>query len=310
MQNIHFINKRIGGVGIISDRLEFQGEKICELNFLKLIGEIRDDSGSTIYFHQPKSHLYCALVSFLYPHRIKNFRAILHEAANYNSGVAHFIRALIGYLGRRTVISFLKFLNVEILGVSDYVLRTYGILSGKRITYLNLFKQDIENIINKNKPDFDRLKSSTITIWVRSGDGVRVQKILNLMSRGNYFRHVNLLGDKSEVESMKSTIMKTNVPIEINEIAAIISREDFIRKLVESTWFLSMFEKEGFGLSAFEAMAAGCVCLTPRSGAINEWLPAENYILFEKILAGSVIDHDLILKTSNINRAKAKELIS
>lgn len=310
MQNIHFINKRIGGVGVICDQLSSNGDRVLDLRLSTILYEITYDSNSKIYFHQPRSHLYCLLISLFYP-RVRNFfSCVLHEASDYNIHVAKYCRGLVGYYMRRAVVFFLELLNVEILGVSDYVLHSYGIVDGAKISYLSLFKDDISKLIGDQKNNASLLCDSTLTIWIRKGDSHRVLEIIRLMFSKKLFNNINLFGDDSEVSLLKRQIEYKFNGININSHPSRITRVEFIRELNKSTWFLSVFDKEGFGLSIFEAMAAGCICLTSKSGAASEWLPPENYTLLDCIMRSRDFDHSHINKISNLNKQKARILIS
>lgn len=310
MQDIHFINKRIGGVGVICDRLSVKGDRVIDLGLKNIANEIIGYPSAKLYFHQPRSHLYCLIFLLLYPKARNRFSCVLHEASNYNVGAANYSRALIGFMIRRAVIFLLELLNVEIMGVSDYVLRTYGIFNGRKISYINLFKDDVRRLTDFKRNNTSSLCESTLIIWIRRGDSHRVFQIIQPMKSKNLFNKVSLFGDDIEVALLKQKIGDKLKWVTINSHPTRISRMDFIGELEKSTWFLSVFDKEGFGLSIFEAMAAGCVCLTSKSGAASEWLPSENYLLLDCIMQNKDFDHGWINQISNLNKEKAKVLMS
>lgn len=311
MQNIHFVDKNIGGVGVICSRLSESGDVVHSLSISRIIKEIKKtDSCERIYFHQPRSHLYCMIISFMYPAKKKRFSCILHEAADYNKGVTNIFRSTIGFIARTLVISILNRINVNILGVSNYVLGSYGILNGQRISYLHLFKEYAGLTSKEGMSSDNLLYKSTLTAWIRKGDAHRVIKVINSMESIGLIANVNLFGDNSEVLLLKKQIKKTRNYIKINPHPSRLRREDFISELEKSTWFISMFDKEGFGLSVFDAMAAGCICLTSKSGAIIEWLPSENFLVLDKIMSNNQITTDCIHAISRLNKTTAVKLIS
>lgn len=311
MLKIHFVNNPTGGVGAICERLSSRGDCVYPLSRRALLKYIKTDTDCEIYFHQPRSHLYCLIFSLFHRKIRSSLVCVLHESSNYNTGATNFIRSTIGTYIRRSVIYLNYILGVRVAGVSAFVLRSYGIHKGDRISYVNLFEKDLNKLIFQNKCHTHHLNESTLTAWVRVGDHDRVTKMIKQLSSNNLVRYVNIFGNESEVGLIKEHLSRDHPSIQIISNPHCLPHELFLAHLDKSTWFLSLFKNEGFGLSVLEALSAGCVCLVPRSGAIPEWLPEENYAIFNDLQHHPErVTIERVVVTSKNNKMAAKEMIS
>lgn len=298
----HIVNNNIGGVSIILNEISDKNDIIETSDILKKIVHFNKED---IYvFHQPKSHLWCLLLLLALRVKSSHCTCILHESSDYNYSGKIISKGFFAFLSRLLIIKIISKLNVKILGVSNYVLSSYCIKNGKLISYLNKLKPKYDFLINYKNPQ----KKNECTAWLRNGDDeYAIKKISKLIDR-HLVSHVNLFGDSETVYKVKLKIKKNYPLISFSDYQKKIDQREFHEILIRTIFFISPFRKEGFGLSLFEAMCAGCICLTPYSGGPKEWLPLENFKI------NDLIDRDIDIKilidlVSNKNRDLSKKMI-
>lgn len=292
-KDIHIINKNIGGVSSIVNKLSKKSNILLTSEIKEAIIKIK--YGHTIYFHQPKSHLFCLFYSLFFFKKRNNMHCILHEASHYNYKETSIFRFLIGYSIRISTILLLRLMNIKISGVSNFTLNSYFIFNENKVSYLHLFKKEIENLISdKTKKQYE-----TITFWLRKGSLDSAIDSIEKLSQYKKIKNCYVLGDETSVEKLKSYLLGKN--INVFKTKCKIPPYEFHEILKKSDFFISPYNKEGFGLSVFEAMAAGCICIAPKAGALPEWLPAENFNIFNSSIS--------LIKISKINKLKALFLL-
>ena len=307
MSTIHVINSPVGGAWEIVRRLVERGDKyvLTSPECFRLI--LKSKPEVCFHFHQPKSHLFCLFLTLLGKNSAGKFTCVLHESSGYTGGVASKCRSKCGHALRWIVINALRIFNVEIVGVSKYVLHSYNIFNGKKISYLGLFREDLDAILCGH---LLKRPSTLAVVWIRRGDFLRVTQWIEVLNRRSLVSEVYLFGDSVEVGRVKDYLADRYKDISIAKCNNRIERSAFLKILAKSTWFISVFDKEGFGLSAFEALCSGCICLLPRAGAIPEWLPACNFHIADCLLETNVdIKLSYLKKVSRYNRILAKEIL-
>lgn len=259
-----------------------------------------------IFFHQPYSHFCCLMYAF------RNFRSrarlycVLHEASNYNVGVARYPRALLGTFFRIIVIWLCLLLGVKVLGVSRFVCSTYG-LPARTISYLYLFKNVLDQ---KNSDSIDRKDAAVV--WLRRGDAERSALIISRLANVVGLAEIAVLGDVSECDLFRKVLesVLSGKQVKIINDEYKVSEQRFLQLLQSSKWFVSTYPREGFGLSAFQAVYFGCIVLARRSGALAEWLPVENYAIAAKVMNGTVVAAEEIEAASTMNTKFAMDYIA
>lgn len=258
-----------------------------------------------VFFHQPFSHLCCLLYVLRKWSLRKNFCCVLHEASNYNVGVASPWRALLGTVMRRIVIGFCQLAGVRIRGVSAYVCSTYG-LPWDKVSYLHLFQK---RLANQSLSNIQR--SEIAVVWLRRGGSVGSAEIISHLYCNASLSKVVVLGDKIECDALLDILSEKSFSgaIEISDEKYQISEDRFFHVLQSARWFISIYPREGFGLSAFQAAYFGCVIVAPNEGALAEWVPSANYEINEKLRQGKKITSEELLLVSSINSAFAQDYI-
>jgi glycosyltransferase involved in cell wall biosynthesis len=288
-------------VGHIAKLLDEHGENVLDakLSMKSSLSQLGDVG--TVFFHQPFSHLCCLLYAVAVPNHRARLCCVLHEASNYNLGVAPIGRAIVGSLIRFLVIWCCFMLGIQIKGVSNYVCSTY-LMRPKTISFLHLFRESLENATSdiSSAP-----RDNLAVVWLRRGDGKRSYALLCSLYEKAGLSTVVVLGDALERESLMNMLeLGELVPkkIEALDVGCKTSETEFFSMLRRSKWFVSTYPREGFGLSAFQAAYFGSVVLAAKTGAVVEWLPELNYAIAEKILNSAVeIKPEEIQQGSSIN---------
>lgn len=261
--------------------------------------------GGQVFFHQPFSHLCCLIYSLRNWSLRRKFCCVLHEASNYNVGVATAWRAFLGTISRLVVIRLCQLIGVQVRGVSSYVCSTYGV-APKKISYLHLF----ENQLKSQYPG-SSFKNDTAVVWLRRGGSLASADILFSLQAKNFVSKVIVLGDKLECDELFDILKKEIIyaNIEISEEKYHVSEQRFFQMLQSAKWFISVYPREGFGLSAFQAAYFGCIVLAPQKGAIGEWLPRINYEICDELMVSGQLIFEKILLASKVNATFAQDYI-
>lgn len=286
-ETIHILNKRKGGVWEIIKRLEKTGDESSTISFSTFMKLLKNNY-SKIFFHQPKSHLFALiLIPFIKRDKIV---CVLHESANYNTYWS--FKSISILISRYLVIYILKFVKIKMLSVSNYVSSSYFLKHTPNISYLYLFKNEMIELIDDLSKKRENNALNGCVAWIRKGTAIWTYNLIYLLHRKKLINQVILLGDEKEINILKALIQENIKSINLNT-PLLLSKKKFYETLWENKWFISGFPKEGFGLSVFEAACLGSICLTPKSGALLEWLPNENFEIMSKILKNELNHQEL-----------------
>ena len=307
MSNLHIAHRALGGVSDILTLLSKNGDRVIYIEDDKSI-KVHFDGYDKVFFHQPAAHLFLfRLFLSLCGDRSKCI-LVLHEASNYNFNVWSF-RSYLKTIARFFVVNFLS-VFFECLSVSTFVSNSYW-RSFSLINYCYLYSRQLKNISLH-----PYVKSNIAVIWVRKGDAAKHFKLFK--RKETFFRGFKyvVLGDFNEVSLIKQEMLVNKY--QYFDYENKLDFKDFLYHLSCSRLFISLYEREGFGLSTFFAAYLGNVIFTSKSGAVLDWLPKENYEL-EKLILN---DNDVVSFNSSshfdkifndvfkINKCKCLEIIN
>jgi hypothetical protein len=301
MKNIHLIYNFKGGVYRILQLQNNNDNIILKSNLKGIFTLLLKYRGCNLYFHQPKSHIICLFLS-LFKLNFKSLNCVLHESADFTSNITNNSRARIGFFIRKLIIRLCKKKSVNLFSVSNFVSSSYNI-NCKKISYLKLFIPLLEGYDCTNK-------TNSIVILLRKNNAY--QSFLLTIALVNKFDidNIYVFGEEDEVNIFKRSALSNN---SINKIidfdlSYFVSQEHFLQLLSTAKWFISHYEKEGFGLSIFQAMYFGCIIFCPRTGGFIDWLPTSNFNAASYAITGSLHSKDL-KRFSNLNIAAAHQYI-
>lgn len=300
MREIHVVHRRIGGVGHIISLLESRGFSVLTLkfaSFLDFFKSLKCVEYECIYFHQPMSHLYCLFLALTRFNHRKKFCCVLHEASNYNLGVTPLYRAALGAFLRFFVVRACILLGVEVRGVSRFVCSSY-LIPPIIIDYTYLFTPALESA-----QAVETKKALCAVIWLRRGTGKNSFNFLIQLYAIQQVREIVVLGDEIECGAFLNALR--NHPslcklILVNQEFR-VSESVFLLYLAQSRWFVSFYHREGFGLSAFQAVFFGCVVACEWAGALKEWVPIANLNLAKMVESGIYVSFNEVDTVSKIN---------
>ncbi|WOE83561.1 hypothetical protein [Aeromonas veronii] len=273
MSNLHIAHRALGGVSDILTLLSKNGDQVIYLDENKDI-KIHSDGYDKVFFHQPAAHFFlCKSLFNLYGDRSKCI-LVLHEASNYNFDAWSF-RSYLTTLARFSIVNFLS-VFFECFSVSKFVSNSYW-RKFRIISYCYLYSRQLKEVSLQS-----HVKSNIAVIWVRRGDAAKHFKLFK--KKENFFRGFRyvVLGDPNEVFLIKKEMLANKY--QYFDYEHKLDFKNFLYHLSCSKLYISLYEREGFGLSTFFAAYLGNVIFTSRSGAVLDWLPQENYELERLIL--------------------------
>ncbi|MBP5995703.1 MAG: glycosyltransferase [Crocinitomicaceae bacterium] len=293
-QIINIIHKKKGGVWEVVKRLQDQGNYTTTANFQSVFN-LFNKRQSKLFFHQPTSHLFSLLFFFLgFPR--ENITVVLHESVsyNYNLTVKSFVKVQIRFM----VIRLVNILGIRIITVSEFISKSYKLNNIQKVDYSKLFMKEIDLF----KDNYAKIpKDSRLAIaWLRPGTHKKTAEVILKLIANHNVSKIVLLGNLVEIKRTKIELNEKVPKVDV-EFSEFLPKNDFYKLLQKSLWFISTYDKEGFGLSIFEASKFGCICLSPPSGAVLEWLPKPNFLIYQKILLQESLEDELLIKAIEKN---------
>jgi len=297
-RTLHIIHRDIGGVGAITKRLAEQGDSRIELASLKLTDVFKIIQYKKISFHQPFSHFIACLLFPLYFLRKVRISIILHEAADYDLSISKRSKKYI----RRKIVNLCIIFGYEVRSVSQYISSTYGVKKSL-VSYTQLFENDLSRIT----PIQNKYKSNAL-VWLRQGDAERALQYIKALEKIYKVKSIAILGNVNECQRILTLVVNEKINRKINIIGE-LSQEELLFVLSSIKWFITPYSREGFGLTAFQAMYYGAMVITPYAGALREWLPSDNFRLSNDILNAQQWTDLELIGLSEINTAHAKKML-
>lgn len=297
-----------GGVGSILTKLIEKDQsaitviELSKYNFYDLLFILFKLKCDAIEFHQPRTFFYSFIYIIFNFSRVYKHSIILHECSYFTLNNTNIIKGIIGTCIRFLLLHINKALGVTVFSVSKFISNSY-IIECPIISYAGLFKNDLKKI---NLLHFSE-KNKSAVIWLRTGyanDSLRL--LLNINRKFN-INYIYVFGEHSEVikfKYLKKSIFELEA-ILIFDLPNRVPEKNFHNYLNESIFFISSFDKEGYGLSIFFAMYFGCVVICPKRGGYIDWLPSSNFIDLK-----STITLSSLMKISTANRTIAKKILN
>lgn len=294
MSSLHIAHRKIGGVADVLSRLEIKGDIVCYIEDSEVFG-IDFDIYDTVFFHQPRSHLLLLILLFFLKIERRKCIAILHESSNYSFNLIS-LKSYFTTLTRFFIVNLVS-IFVECKSVSKYISNTF-FREFNIINYCYLYKDVLDSV------DVTVLKKdNTAVLWVRKGDFEKhltlVESNLSFFSSFTYI----ILGDKSEVDLLKDFFLSRG--LDFKKLDNKVEFNAFLNILKYSSLFISLYGKEGFGLSVFFAAYYGNIIFAANSGAVYNWLPIENYNFMKAVSNGNVTKFDCTLQSAINKEIKA-----
>lgn len=299
MSSLHIAHRKIGGVADVLNRLEMKGDIVYYIEDTK-IDEIDFDTFDTIFFHQPRAHLLLLTLLFFFKIERRKCIVILHESSNYSfnsSLLKSYVTTAVRFIIVNLISNF-----VECKSVSKYISNTFY-RNFSVINYCYLYKDALDSF------EISFFKKNNIAVlWVRKGD--LNKHLMLLKSNLNFFSSLSyvVLGDKEEVGLLKRSLF--SLGLNYQELDNKVDFNSFLNILKYSSVFISLYEREGFGLSVFFAAYYGNIVFAAKSGAVYNWLPIENYDFMNLVSNGNVTNFDCTLQSEINNDIKAISLIN
>lgn len=301
-RKLHVIHRNIGGVGEITHRLQEKLDERIELSKFKFIDFLKIIKYRTIEFHQPLSHLFAVIIFPIALLMQKQIFIILHEASNYDESISKTSKKRI----RCLIIFICEKLGYKILSVSKYIIDSYN-CKANTINYTHLFFDDLLKIQPKKFVE----KSGAI-IWMRPGDAERAFSDINIITKNHQLGRITVLGDEFEFLKLKNQLKNSsqnNTKISI-EFLNKIPQKYLLEKLSSIKWFINPYPREGFGLTAFQAMYFGAIVIAPKTGAISEWLSSSNLNAINDFHQGRAWGNSALSNLSEVNIYTAKNILA
>lgn len=137
--------------------------------------------------------------------------------------------------------------------------------------------KSIRDTINYNKKSFiyfGRFSENKDIITL-------IKNIKNIINKKGYEDTQLTLIGKAENSKYKSKIYKEIKGYEKNiKIFNFLSEKELLEKISEATFFITTTKYEGFGISVFEALAAGRICIVNNISPLNKMFENEKELYF------------------------------
>lgn len=299
MSSLHIAHRKIGGVADVLSRLEMKGDIVRYIEETK-VDEIDFNTFDTIYFHQPRAHFLLLSLLIFFKIERKKCVVILHESSNYSfnslSLKSYFTTAV-----RFVVVNLISSV-VDCKSVSRYISNTF-FRQFSLINYCYLYKDTLDS------DEVSVLKKDNVAVlWIRKGDSNKHMTLFE--SNLKFFLSFTyiVLGDRNEVDLLKRSML--SLGLNYQGLDNKVEFNLFLTFLKRSSIFISLYEKEGFGLSVFFAAYYGNIVFAAKSGAVYNWLPIENYDFMNLVSNGDVTNFDCTLQSEINNDIKAISIIN
>lgn len=278
IHTLHVIYRMRGGVSEIVRRLQAaHGDEIVE------IGEgpgavIRAAlRAHQVFFHQPTALAVSVALMPILIWKAPRVTLVLHESPDYDAcpGPNH-LKSRLKASVRKLVVHLAHKIGYQITSVSRYIAEGYGV-PATPVSYIHLFSQEL---LSRHPAPFASRHGTLV--FVRPGDTPRALSMILRVCHEVEAGEITVFGDPAEctilTKELRQKVSRTITASHPDR--SFIPPPLLLDMLSRCKVFISPYPREGFGLTAFQAMSLGALVLAPcGGGALKEWLPARNFAL-------------------------------